>query len=414
MSIVKIDSRNKKPKLWNLLALSAAAAVGLLLILRTGDSNTVMVREASGWICMYLVLVLYMLGRAWLHQLEYNPYSYNTIYYSGFFLFALSVLATHLNILIQSLTVTTEHGQVRMVLQTLLESARAYMILFFPFLLVFSAGLFISNVSLIRHEGKRFVNILGMILAAMIIGGELILLIWNYMVTRPGQEPAASGIWINLYAAFYLYFECMLVGAIIANAMAVQFQPSYGKEFMIVLGCGIRKDGTPTPLLRGRIDKALEFYHRQLEETGKKLCFVVSGGQGPDEVISESACMRSYLLEQGIAPDQIIMEDKSRSTAENMRFSKEKILAVDPEAAGECKVAFATTNYHVFRSGLLARRVKMRAQGIGAPTRWYFWPNAAVREFVGLLTEHRLKQGLILGGMILFYIGMTVLLLRFG
>ena len=73
------------------------------------------------------------------------------------------------------------------------------------------------------------------------------------------------------------------------------------------------------------------------------------------------------------------------------------------------KVAFFTTNYHVFRSGLKARRVKMRAVGMGAPTRWYFWPNAAVREFVGLLTEHRGKQALVLALLAAVYAGLTVL-----
>ena len=51
----------------------------------------------------------------------------------------------------------------------------------------------------------------------------------------------------------------------------------------------------------------------------------------------------------------------------------------------------------------------MRAVGMGAKTRWYFWPNAAVREFVGLLTEHRLKQGLVFGFLIVFYVVLTLL-----
>ena len=84
---------------------------------------------------------------------------------------------------------------------------------------------------------------------------------------------------------------------------------------------------------------------------------------------------------------------------------EEKIDAVNPNG----RVLFATTNYHVFRSGLQARRVKMRALGIGAPTKWYFWPNAGVREFAGLLTAHRGKQTLILGGMILLYVLLTLL-----
>ena len=72
-------------------------------------------------------------------------------------------------------------------------------------------------------------------------------------------------------------------------------------------------------------------------------------------------------------------------------------------------VAFFTTNYHVFRAGLKARRVHLNAQGMGAPTRWYFWPNAAVREFVGLLTEHRGKQAAVLGMMFVVYGVLTVL-----
>ena len=113
-------------------------------------------------------------------------------------------------------------------------------------------------------------------------------------------------------------------------------------------------------------------------------------------------------MEKGVPEERILEEDRSTDTYENMKFSKEKILAVDP--AG--KVAFSTTNYHVFRGGLKARRVKMRAVGMGAKTKWYFWPNAAVREFVGMLTEHRGKQALVLSSMVVFYVVLTLLVYR--
>ena len=50
----------------------------------------------------------------------------------------------------------------------------------------------------------------------------------------------------------------------------------------------------------------------------------------------------------------------------------------------------------------------MRAVGMGAKTKWYFWPNAAVREFVGLLTQHLDKQVLILGSLVAAYVILTV------
>ena len=115
--------------------------------------------------------------------------------------------------------------------------------------------------------------------------------------------------------------------------------------------------------------------------------------------------MKRYLLTQGVPGERILEEDRSTDTRENMRFSKELILQRDPAA----KVGYVTTNYHVFRAGLCARRVKMRAQGMGAETKWYFWPNASVREFVGLLTEHRGKQGLIFIGMLAAYTVLTLL-----
>jgi len=189
----------------------------------------------------------------------------------------------------------------------------------------------------------------------------------------------------------------MLIGTIIANVMAVKYKPPYDKDYMIILGCAIRKDGTPTPLLAGRVDRAMAFASEQLEATGKDLVFITSGGQGGDEVVSESESMANYLKAHGVDDDHIIQENRSTNTFENMKYSKAIIDAHNPEA----KVAFSTTNYHVFRSGIFARRNKLKAVGIGAKTKWYFWPNASVREFIGLLTQHRLKQALVITGIFL-------------
>ncbi len=121
--------------------------------------------------------------------------------------------------------------------------------------------------------------------------------------------------------------------------------------------------------------------------------------------------MKRYLLEQGIPEDRIIEEDRSTSTFENMKFSKEKLTEAGYD--GTQKVAFSTTQYHVFRGGLFARRVKMRAVGMGAKTKWYFWPNASVREFIGLLTEHKGKQALILCGILIVNILLTYASFRY-
>ncbi len=400
--MMKFNTRTKKPKLYNIAVLSAVllACLGLLAIY--GGENT-RLQWGNLLLTLYFAAVIVLLLRAFFRQLQYNPYSYNTILYPGFALFVLFLFLTHAYITIRCFCDPGGYKAVEM-LFTLVHSAKNYILLTMPLLIAFSISLFVSNISLIRHEGGRFVNILGIILAFLILAGAVVIALLDLYSATTEKGSLAANLIVNLLAAFYLYFECMILGAIIADTIAARYIPEPDKDFLIVLGCGIKKDGTPTPLLRGRLDLALSFYERQIRETGKVPRFVVSGGQGPDEVQSEAASMRDYLIEKGIPEDRILVEDKSTDTAENMCFSKKII-----EEAGGGEVAFFTTNYHVFRAGLKARRVKMRAVGMGAPTKWYFWPNAAVREFVGLLTEHRMKQGLLLLGLSAVYTVLTVL-----
>ena len=409
--MVKFDTRNKKPALWNIAVLSLIVAAVVAFLIITGGEKSALA------VCLivdaYLLTVIVLLLIAFFQQLQYNPYSYNSIYYTGFALFILSVLITHIILTVRvirspELYLNTKGLVFDNIASLMLGSAKTYMLFSAPFIFLFAGALCISNISLIRHEGRRFVNLLGIILSFLMVAGELFLFFFDYYVTGSLAEVRMHELFGNLFAAVYLYFECMLIGAIIAKTIAARYEPERNKDFLIILGCGIRKDGTPTPLLKGRIDKALDFRNRQLKETGKDLVFVTSGGQGPNEVTSESACMKRYLMEQGIAEEQIIEEDRSTSTMENMKFSKEKIWERNPNG----KVAFSTTNYHVFRGGLCARRVKMRAVGMGSKTKWYFWPNAAVREFVGLLTEHRGKQALIFGGLLIIYTVLTFVVYR--
>jgi len=404
-AVIRFDTLNKKPKLWNIAALTAAAAAVLAVCFLLGIEEHA--AAAALTVTVYLLLVLVLLMRAYVGQLRYNPYSYNTIFYMGIALFLLAVWFLQLRLTVLIIR-QPEVYMAHEILHLMLGSAKNYMLLTSPFLLAFSAGLCISNISLIRHEGFRPVNVLGIILSFLLVGGELFIFFFDYYATGSQREVMLHDLAANLFAAVYLYFECMLLGVMIADVIVVRYEPDLDKDFIIILGCGIRKDGTPSPLLRGRVDRALAFAEKQKALTGREPVFVPSGGQGPNEPIAESASMKRCLLEQGVPEERILEENRSTDTFENMKFSKEIIDAVNP--AG--KVAFSTTNYHVFRGGLCARRVKMRAQGMGARTKWYFWPNAAVREFVGLLTEHKLKQGLIFGSMVVFYVVLTLLAYR--
>ena len=89
-----------------------------------------------------------------------------------------------------------------------------------------------------------------------------------------------------------------------------------------------------------------------------------------------------------------------------MAFSK-KIIEQEKKNA---KVIYSTTNYHVFRSGVWASLAELPAEGIGSRTKWWFWPNAFMRECAGLL-QKRWKQelaGLVL--LMLFFGALTLVL----
>ena len=396
LMMIKYDSRNKKPTVFNILFLTIVATAMVAVLLHMKNENIILYSVIN---VVYLLSVIILLVRAFFHQLEYNPYSYNIVIYFGFALFLIVNLIAE-GIVTWRVVLAPENYDVTVHLSWIVMSGKVYILLSFPFVFVFGAMLCVSNIALIRHEGRSFKNLLGILLSVFMIAFIIWLFVSDFSYSGSYDEVIRHDMFINLIAAIFLYLESMLVGAIAASLIAAFIEPPYDRDYMIILGCGMRSDGTPTPLLKGRIERALTFYEKQWDVTGKKLKFVCSGGQGSDEPIPESTCMKRYLMERGISEHRIIEEDKSTDTRENMSFSRIKIWAEDRNA----KIAFSTTNYHVFRSGIWARRAKMRALGVGAKTKWYFWPNAWVREFIGLMTEHRGKQILVLGGMVLFYL----------
>ena len=402
---MKFNTREKKPNVYSLTVVTVIAA--LLFVALSHASPELRLPYGNLILTVYFALVILILLVAFQKQLQYNPYSYNTIIYPGFSLFILSLMGTHAYVTVQCFRHPGSY-RVAQMLFTLVHSAKNYMFLTTPFLLVFSMLLLVSNIALIRHEGRRFVNVLGILLSVMLLMGEALIAVLDLWSSLSGLGSLLQNLAVNLLAAFYLYFECMIIGSVVADLIAARYHPAPGKNYLVVLGCGLKRDGTPTPLLRGRLDLALSFDREQQSSTGEKAVFVVSGGQGPDEIQSEAASMQGYLLQQGVEKDRILLEDRSSDTAENMRFSRELIDAAAPQA----DVAFFTTNYHVFRAGLKARQAGLRAVGMGAPTRWYFWPNAAVREFVGLLTEHKGKQAALLLSIARAYTVLTVLVYR--
>ncbi|PZT53460.1 YdcF family protein [Paenibacillus silvae] len=148
-------------------------------------------------------------------------------------------------------------------------------------------------------------------------------------------------------------------------------------DYVIILGSGIK--GTELTLtLQQRLDASLEYIRSH-----PQIPVIVSGGQGPGESIPEALAMRNYLVDQGIAPARITMEDRSTTTQENLAFSK-KIM----DAAGieHPEIMIVTSDYHMFRAKYIAAKNGYAAEyGISAPSPGYLKPINMIREYFGTI-----------------------------
>lgn len=150
----------------------------------------------------------------------------------------------------------------------------------------------------------------------------------------------------------------------------------YNEETVIVLGCGIRGERVSVGLAK-RLNKAYE-YHLQNPEA----VIIVSGGQGPQEDISEALAMKRYLINKGVPEDKIIMEDKSTSTIENFRFSHE---IMKEKGFSDSSVVFVTNGYHVYRAASYAKAEGLTVKHLGTDIIWYTIPMNYMREMLAVL-----------------------------
>ena len=279
--------------------------------------------------------------------------------------------------------------------ESLLAFPRTFSYYAFFVILFICVLLGISNVELIRHEGFRLHNALSLLVAGLYGGGTMAV----YLIADKLYESIFVPLGLSTNPVFIVlstviplflllvlcYFECILAGTGILGWIAARAVPAYDKDYIIILGCSIDKRGGLLPLLRGGVNRAVRFAWEQEIATGKALRYVPSGGQGPNEIMSEGSAMGFYLMTHGAEEYEVIPEKQSRNTWENFCFSKKLIEEMTPHP----KVAFATTNYHILRSGILANKAGLDAQGIAGDTKWYFWPNGFVREFFGILAMER-------------------------
>ncbi|WP_422803689.1 YdcF family protein [Streptococcus sp. FT1-106] len=256
----------------------------------------------------------------------------------------------------------------------------------------FLCALYYNGFKLLKSEGVRFQNFLSLGLA---------LAITFYSFIFPFITKYLSSIPVLNYFFFYLgILVAYLVGLSILYTSSsfvnlINILPPK-LDYVVVLGAGLIGEQV-TPLLASRIDRGIAIYRKN---PGSKL--IMSGGQGPDEVIAEAQAMANYALVKGVAADDIILENKSTNTKENIKFSRNLM-------TNGSQFALVTNYYHVFRALLIARQLGIKCIGYGAKTKFYFSLNAFIREFVGYLVYTKKWHMTILGVLTFVFIIGTIL-----
>ena len=94
---------------------------------------------------------------------------------------------------------------------------------------------------------------------------------------------------------------------------------------------------------------------------------------------------RGYHLVNDEAEADIIIEDQSTTTYENLDYSKRILNSLE----GRKYTALVTSNYHVYRALRYCQKVGLKCIGIGSHVAFYYWPSAMIREYIAIHAEKK-------------------------
>lgn len=261
--------------------------------------------------------------------------------------------------------------------------------LFLVVLGVVAAAIFliVNTGSVVRREGFRLVTLVPAAVATLLLGGLGGFI--GVLIYISGEMPIVWTLILLLVAFPFVLLPIMMV--IVELAGYTLYALYYGRlgltrdaDAVVVLGAGLSGDRV-TPLLASRIDRGIEVFNR-LCDSGSNPLFVLSGGKGDDEVISEAEAMSRYAAEASVPEHRMVLEDTSTTTEENLRNTVDILHARGIDSSS---LAVVTSNFHVLRTASLTRRIGVPAQVVGAHTAAYYLPAGFLREFVATLVHYR-------------------------
>lgn len=184
---------------------------------------------------------------------------------------------------------------------------------------------------------------------------------------------------MKLLVILFITSFILIEGIIISDIISSKDMNNIDKlDYILVLGAGL--DGEKVgKTLQSRLDKALEYYN-----INNDAIFIVSGGQGKDEIISEAEAMYRYLVENGVEKDKILKEDKATTTLENIKFTKEILRDRNDENK---KILIVTNDFHLFRAKTIANILDVENDGLASNTPIKVRVNYLIREYPTMIID---------------------------
>ena len=192
---------------------------------------------------------------------------------------------------------------------------------------------------------------------------------------------------IIIFVFLFCFVQYFIIKEYINDRKAVNENKKV--DYVIILGARVKGE-KPAKSLMERIKAATEYLKENPE-----VKVIATGGKGKNEGIAEGVAIKRELLKNGINEDRIILEDKSKNTVENFRFSLKKIRNsengknknYENNGNRKIKVLIVTNDYHIFRSKNIARKVGFdnkdyEIYGLPAKTPLISIPQSYFREFL--------------------------------
>ena len=263
-------------------------------------------------------------------------------------------------------------------LARLLVVALGLLVVLGPFLV--AIYLVLNGITMVRRESIRLGNLL-----SLLVGIGMFALVGLMFIAIRRSQYTALDMFTIIAVLLSGYVSFLLVSYVSYAFVYGRITARRGADFVVVLGSGLIGGDRVPPLLASRLERGRQLHQALAARPKASPMLIVSGGRGSDEQVSEAEAMARYLIERGVPAESVTREDQSRTTEENLTFSK----AIMERFRPRYRCIVVTSNFHVFRAAIIARRLGVNGQVTGARTAGYYWPSATLREFIAVFLSYK-------------------------